>query len=85
MRPAQRTQIGSDRAVDCDSQRRAHLAHPFFAESPEPLNEDGSRHALLRIEIDGAESEDGVDPGLQDDLAREATDRRRARRRKRST
>lgn len=47
------TPAGSPFAIDGDGECSAHLGHSLAAEPTEPLDEDGQRHALDGIEVDG--------------------------------
>jgi hypothetical protein len=71
-------------AVDGHFECPAYGAHPVAAQCAEPIHEDRDRHALDRVQVDRTSPGDGIVTGLQDDLARESADRRRARRDDRS-
>ena len=65
-------------AVHGDSQCPADFMHPFDAEDANALNQYADRHTLDRVKIHRAPAPDRIITGLQDDLAHEATDCRRA-------
>jgi len=69
----------SDVAVDGNLERTADLAHPGIAQASHPFDEDRYRDALDRIEIDARSPWDRVFVRVEDDLAGESANRRRAR------
>src|SRR6185312_13188573 len=66
--------------IDGDVERGAHFAHPVIAETSQSLHEGAYRHALDRIQIDRRALGYRVFVRLQDDLAGQTADGRRARR-----
>lgn len=66
-------------AGDSDLERLADLEHPVIAESAETLDERPERDALDRIEIYNRPAWHGIVSRLQEHLARDSADRRRAR------
>lgn len=65
-------------AVNCDRKGTADLSHPRLGEAAEPVDEHSGRHALHRVEVDRRAPWNGILVRLQDDLAGQSTDRRRA-------
>lgn len=74
--------LGSSVAVDGDGngQSSADIAHPVIAERAQPLDEHRHRDALYRIEVHGAALRDGIVARIENHLARQPPDVRRARR-----
>lgn len=65
-------------AVDGYCERSAEVAHAVIAQRAEPLDKDGDRDALDGIQIDGTLLGDGIGSRLEQDLALQPTDCRRA-------
>ena len=65
-------------AVHGDSECPADLLHALHVEDADSLDQYADRHTLDRVKIHRAPAPDRVFTGLQDDLAHEAADCRRA-------
>jgi len=65
-------------AIDGDREGRTDLAHPSVRKSPKSLDEHPERHALDRIEVDCRALRDRILVRVQNDLARQQSDRSRA-------
>ena len=66
-------------AVDRDLECLADLSHPDAAQSADPLDQHGGRHRLGRVQIDGTAATDRIVTGVENDLARQTSDRGRTR------
>lgn len=66
-------------AVHGDRQSGADLLHAKVAQASESLDEHRNRDALDRVKIDCRSTRHGIAAGLEHDLARQPSDRRRAR------
>lgn len=67
--------LRSVRAVDGDSQGGADLPHPVLGQPAETFDQDGDRDRLHGIQVDRRSTRHRVLTGLEEDLAREASDR----------
>jgi len=66
--------------VDRDSESATDVAQAGVGETAESFDEDTDRDALDRVQVDGRTPGDRIIVRLEDDLARECPDCRRARR-----
>jgi hypothetical protein len=69
----------TESAVDSNLEGVTHLAHPLVAQSTETLDQDADRDAFHRVEVGYARPRNRVLAGFEPNLARETSDRRRAR------
>lgn len=65
--------------VDRDGKCGTDLAHPIVTQPADAFNQRRDRHALHRVEVDGAGSVDRIFTRFEDNLARKPPDRCRTR------
>lgn len=68
----------SARTVDRNADRGTNLSHAVAAQRSKAIDEHTGRHALDRVQVDGATAGDRVLARFEDDLARYPADRGRA-------
>jgi len=71
--------------VHGDVERLTDGSHPLVSQPSQPLDKHRDRNALDRVEVDSRSQRDRVAVRLDDDLARETSNRRRTRRDERAS
>lgn len=72
-------------AVDRNLECLTDLSHPHTAQRADPFDQHRSRHRLDRVQVGGTPATDRVFAGVENDLTRQTSDRRRTRCNERST